>query len=221
MSATHLPQDETLARFAAGTLEPATRLVVAAHLEAAPQARARLALFEAVAGTILDSLPSTPLADDALARTLAQLDAPPRPAATPRPSARKPRHAATLPAGVTLPRALADCTVGRWIWVGPGVRWSTVGIPGVAHASVGLVRVAPGRALPEHGHGGKEITYVISGAFSDAAGRYGPGDVCEADPEVEHQPVADAQDGCLCIIAMEGALRFRGLLGTLLRPFSH
>ncbi len=218
MSATHLPQDETLARFAAGTLEPATRLVVAAHLEAAPKARARLALFEATAGTILDTLTPTALADDALDRALALLDAP-APRAT---SARKPpRQAARLPAGVTLPRALADCTVGRWIWVGPGVRWSAIGIPGVAHANVGLVQVAPGRALPEHGHGGNEITYVISGAFSDASGRYGPGDVCEADPEVEHQPVADAREGCICIIAMEGALRFRGLLGTLLRPFTN
>ncbi len=218
MSATHLPQDETLARFAAGTLEPATRLVVAAHLEAAPKARARLALFEATAGTILDTLTPTALADDALYRALALLDAP-APRAT---SARKPpRQAARLPAGVTLPRALADCTVGRWIWVGPGVRWSAIGIPGVAHANVGLVQVAPGRALPEHGHGGNEITYVISGAFSDASGRYGPGDVCEADPEVEHQPVADAREGCICIIAMEGALRFRGLLGTLLRPFTN
>ncbi len=221
MSATHLPQDETLARFAAGTLEPATRLVVAAHLEAAPQARARLALFEATAGTLLDTLPPTALSDDALDRTLALLDAPPRAAARPATSRKPPRHAARLPAGVTLPRALADCTVGRWIWVGPGVRWSRIGIPGVAHANVGLVQVAPGRALPEHGHGGKEITYVMSGAFSDASGRYGPGDVCEADPEVEHQPVADARDGCICIIAMEGALRFRGLLGTLLRPFTH
>lgn len=217
MSATHLPQDETLARFAAGTLEPATRLVVAAHLEAAPKARARLALFEATAGAFLDTITPTAMADDALDRALARLDAPAEPA---RP-APKPRQAARLPAGITLPRALADCTVGRWIWVGPGVRWSAIGIPGVAHANVGLVQVAPGRALPEHGHGGKEITYVISGAFSDAAGRYGPGDVCEADPDVEHQPVADAKDGCICIIAMEGALRFRGLLGTLLRPFTN
>lgn len=218
MSATHLPQDETLARFAAGTLEPATRLVVAAHLEAAPKARARLALFEAAAGTLLDTLPPTPLGDDALNRALALLDAPPAPArAAPPP----PRQAVRLPAGVTLPRALADCTVGRWIWAGPGVRWSAIGIPGVAHANVGLVQVAPGRALPEHGHGGKEITYVISGAFSDASGRYGPGDVCEADPDVEHQPVADAEEGCICIIAMEGALRFRGLLGAVLRPFTN
>lgn len=217
MSATHLPLDETLARFAAGTLEPATRLVVAAHLEAAPKARARLALFEATVGGILDTMTPTALADDALARTLALLDAP----APPAPARKPPRHAASLPDGVVLPRALADCTVGRWIWVGPGVRWSSVGIPGVDHANVGLVQVAPGRALPEHGHGGNEITYVISGAFSDTSGRYGPGDVCEADPEVEHQPIADAEEGCICLIAMEGALRFRGLLGTLLRPFTN
>ncbi len=216
---THLPQDDTLARFAAGTLEPATRLAVAAHLEAAPASRERVAAFQAAAGALLETLPPADLASDALDRALALLDAPPPPArAAPRPP--KARHAATLPPGVSLPRALEGCSVGRWIWLGPGVRWSKIGIPGAPKANVGLVQVAPGRRLPEHGHSDSEITVVLSGAFSDAAGRYGAGEVCEADPDVDHQPVADPVAGCLCIIAMEGPLRFRGLLGAVLRPFT-
>ncbi|WP_029005541.1 ChrR family anti-sigma-E factor [Azorhizobium doebereinerae] len=213
---THIPHDDTLARYAAGTLEPGLSLVVETQIELAPAVRARLAVFQAAAGTLLAALPPADMADDALARALARLDTPPPPA----PAAPPPRQAAALPDGVRLPRALARCTTGRWIWIGPGVHFSPVGIPGARRASVGLIKAAPGRHLPDHGHHGSELTLVLDGSFSDAGGRYGPGDVCETDESVEHAPVADPREGCVCLIAMDAPLRLKGLLGLLLRPFT-
>ncbi|WP_332118521.1 ChrR family anti-sigma-E factor [Azorhizobium caulinodans] len=209
------PHDETLASYAAGTLDAGIRLAVAAHLEAAPKSRARLAHFEAAAGAVLDDLPPTDLANDALERLLARLDEPEPPPPAPIPV----RHAARMPTDVRLPKALEGCSIGRWIWIGPGVRYSAISIPGAPKANVGLVEVGPGRRMPDHGHGGNEITYVISGGFSDENGHYEAGDVCEADESLEHQPVADPE-GCLCIIAMDAPMRFKGLLGAVLKPFT-
>ncbi|MGU3492550.1 ChrR family anti-sigma-E factor [Xanthobacteraceae bacterium A53D] len=213
----HLPHDETFARYAAGTLEPGLRLVMDAQLEMVAKARARLALFDAAAGNLFSELPPTDLGDDALARALASLDLP-EPAPPPPPAT---RHGAEMPEGIRLPKALDFCSTGRWIWISPGIRWSSVSIPGAPRATVGLIKAAPGRPLPEHGHGGSEMTFVLSGSFHDELGRYGPGDLCETDESVEHTPIADAEDGCICIIAMETVPRFRGLLGSLLKPFTN
>ena len=46
---------------------------------------------------------------------------------------------------------------------------------------------------------------------------YGIGDLQELDDEIEHQPVADQELGCLCLVASEGAARLRGLRGLMLR----
>lgn len=212
-----LPHDDTLARYAAGTLEPGLRLLVDAQLEVAAKARKRLAIFNDAAGVLLSGLPAAEMDDDALSRALASLDLPP-PEPPPPPVV---RHAARMPEGMRLPKALEGCSTGRWIWISPGVYWSTVTIPGAPRATVGLIKAAPGRPLPEHGHNGSELTFVLSGAFADEAGRYGPGDLCETDETVEHTPVADPEEGCICIIAMDSMPRFRGVLGALLRPFTN
>ncbi|GGF47259.1 anti-sigma-E factor ChrR [Azorhizobium oxalatiphilum] len=213
----HLPHDDTLARYAAGTLEPGLRLLVDAQLEVAAKARRRLAFFNDAAGVILTGMPPSEMAADSLTRAFASLDLPlPEPAPAP-----QVRHAARMPEGIRLPKALAGCSTSRWIWISPGVYWSTVTIPGAPKATVGLIKAAPGRPLPEHGHGGSELTFVLQGSFFDETGRYGPGDLCETDETVEHTPIADQEEGCICIIAMDTIPRFRGLLGALLRPFTN
>ena len=52
-----------------------------------------------------------------------------------------------------------------------------------------LLKVAPGHGIPEHGHGGAELTLVLRGSFHDETGRYARGDVADLDETVEHQPV--------------------------------
>jgi putative transcriptional regulator len=72
--------------------------------------------------------------------------------------------------------------------------------------------------VPEHGHRGHETVCVLAGSYSDRLGRFGPGDLAEADAEVEHQPVADAGQDCICLIATTAPLRFHGRAARLLQP---
>ena len=65
--------------------------------------------------------------------------------------------------------------------------------------------------MPEHGHGGAELTLVLRGSFHDEMGRYLRGDVAELDETVAHQPVTDAGGDCICLVASEKPERLLGL----------
>lgn len=215
MTMQHHPSDETLLRYAAGTLEAGPALVVAAHLEFCADCREQVRTFEAVGGAMLEGLPPAEMSTDALERTLALLDGG--------------KHAASVTAAVrqdrvmagdiALPAALRGCRIGPWRWRGPGVRISRVVIPAAPDAHVMLIKVGAGRHLPHHGHSGTEFTLVLKGAFSDASGRYARGDLAEADAQVEHEPVVDQDGECICLAALEGQMRFQGLLGRIVQPF--
>ncbi|HEV7249517.1 MAG TPA: ChrR family anti-sigma-E factor [Shinella sp.] len=208
----HHATDETLMRYAAGTLAAGPAIVVEAHLAACPACRARVATYEAVGGALLDEIEPTALSETAFNDVLAMIDAEEGPA--PRPQSRKPVEIE----GVRLPDALGGCDIGRWRWIGPGMRMSRVGVPHDPDANLILLKIGPGRALPDHGHAGTEFTYVVAGAFSDRFGTFGPGDMAEMDEDVEHQPIVDRGGDCICLAAMEGQMRFKGFIGRMLQP---
>lgn len=214
MTIQHHPSEETLVRYAAGTLGAGPRLVIAIHLAGCPACRNRIAVLEAVGGALLDEIEPQAMADHALARTLAMIEAPLANQREPSVAA----HSAAL--GIELPKPLRDCEIGPWRWIGPGMRWSRVTLPYDPEADVMMLKVAAGRKLPEHGHTGKEYTHILSGSFSDARGRYFPGDLDEADSEVDHQPIVDRDGECICIAAMDGRMQLRGVFGRILQQFA-
>ena len=63
--------------------------------------------------------------------------------------------------------------------------------------------------MPEHGHGGSELTLVLRGSFHDESGRYCRGDVADLDETMAHQPVADSEVDCICVVASERPEQFR------------
>lgn len=211
MTIVHHATDETLMRYAAGTLEAGPSIVIEAHLAACARCRESVAAFEAVGGALLESEPPTVLSPSALADVLTRIDneeeAPPAV-----------EHPPAEIAGVRLPDALRGCAVGRWRWIGPGMRMSRVGVPHDPDANLILLRVGKGRALPEHGHDGTEFTLIVAGSYSDDTGRYGPGDLAEMGADVEHQPVVDSDEDCICLAAIDGSMRFNGFLARMLQP---
>ncbi len=56
---------------------------------------------------------------------------------------------------------------------------------------------------------------VLRGAYSDASGAYRVGDVADVDDEVNHRPLADPVEGCICLTATEGRLKLKGRLAAL------
>jgi putative transcriptional regulator len=209
----HHPSDATLAAYGAGTLPEGLAMVVATHLGACPLCRGTVAVVQAMGGALLAELPPAPMAPAALERLFARIQ-PPEPAGPPgtapgstaAPSCLKPE----------LPAPLDQCAFGAWWPIGLGLRWRPMRVRGRAWA--GLLRAEPGRALWRHRHVGLELTYVLRGSFTDTGLRFHPGDLAEPEAGQDHQPVADNDGPCVCVVASEG-VRLAGPLRLVQRLF--
>ena len=211
MTIQHHPGDELLLAHAAGSLELGHSVVVASHVEGCAHCRERMRVFEAAGGVLLEELSPQALAPDALARTLAAIDAPPQPRPRPAPVPQPP-----LPPGMAWPRSLAGCPATRWPWLGPGMRWSRVTLPDDPAANVFLLRIGAGKNLPMHTHSDSELTQVLYGTFHDGRSMFGPGDFDEADGSFHHQPVVQAGGECICLASVRGRVLFNGVVARTL-----
>jgi putative transcriptional regulator len=207
----HHPDTATLASYAAGSLDEAFATVVAAHLASCAKCRARLYEIEEVGGTMLETIDAVGLNEAALERAMSRLDEPSEERAEPRSAEQSvPRPLGRL---VTAPLdAIA------WKSVAPGVAVHRLPTSKAARGSLTLLKIAPGKKIPEHGHGGMEITLVLTGSYRDALGRFGPGDVADLDEDIEHQPVVDSDEPCICLVASEAPTRFKSFFGRLFQP---
>lgn len=95
----------------------------------------------------------------------------------------------------------------RWKSPGLGVRQCVLGTG--PEGSVRLLYLPSGQAVPDHGHSGQELTLVLQGAFSDATGRFGCGDLEVTDEAPEHTPVAEEGPPCTSLAATDKALKFK------------
>jgi putative transcriptional regulator len=59
---------------------------------------------------------------------------------------------------------------------------------------------------------------VLSGSFNDGELLFARGDIEEADPSVEHQPLATPEQDCICLAVTDAPLRFRSWFMRLLQP---
>ena len=210
MSGLRHPSEEVLLSRAAGRLGKRLALVVDAHLGACPDCRRRTAQWEAVGGALLEGLPPATLAPDALDRALARIERPDR----------SPPVAVddSLTSGIDLSAALQGLRLGPRRRLAPGVWMRSVLDDQGGRGRAYLLGSGPGRRLLRHSHAGAEFTCVLAGGFTDETGSYGPGDFAEADPALTHTPRADPGGECVCLIASEGPMRMRGLIGRLLQP---
>jgi putative transcriptional regulator len=206
MTITHHLGTETLMSFAAGTLPSALSAVAAAHIAMCRHCRDELVWCERIGAALLEGLPPMPL-DDA------------KPAVPALPQI-EPQNSARLGGNAFNPilrLARTDFADIAWRRIGVGLWHRPLRLQG--QGALQLIKAAPGASVPEHSHGGGELTLILRGAMSDATGRYVAGDVADLDEEIEHTPVADAAAGCVCAIANEVPTRFRGLLARLLQPW--
>lgn len=90
-----------------------------------------------------------------------------------------------------------------WTQLWSGVDTFDIELSPDAKGDLRLIRLAPGAALPEHGHQGEELTLVLRGAFNDAFGSFSAGDFADLDDSHRHV-VAAAEDGeCIILVASE------------------
>jgi putative transcriptional regulator len=207
----HHPDDATLMSFAAGSLTEALSAVVAAHLDVCPDCRREHLLMVRMGGALLEALPSPSLDRPAPVMALRRQEA-------------DVAASAETPVGeaVEIPRPLS-----RLLSSGlDQLPWRRLGV-GVWHhrlpcsnGDLRLLKVAAGRRMPEHGHGGSELTLMLRGSYTDATGTYRAGDVADLDDDIEHTPIADAETGCICLIASEKPAKFKGLIPRLVQPLT-
>jgi putative transcriptional regulator len=206
MTITHHLGADTLISFAAGTLPGALSAVAAAHIALCPHCRTELVWCERIGAALLEDLPAPPLATvEAAVHAL------------PQPGAPNPARLGGNAFNPILRLARDDFADVAWRRIGIGL-WHRP-LPLQGQGSLQLIKAAPGATVPEHSHGGGELTLILRGAMSDATGRYLTGDIADLDQDIEHTPVADAGAGCVCAVANEVPTRFRGLLARLLQPW--
>ena len=197
--------------YSAGTLPEGFNLVVATHISLCDECRARMYEFDAVGGAVVDDEAPVAVSDDSFAATLeliAKDDAP--------------KHEASPVRDGLFPTPLQDYVGGaldavKWRKVGGGVRQAILKTD--KSASVRLLHIPAGAAVPDHGHRGTELTLVLQGAFVDETDRFGAGDIEVATEDLDHQPVAELGEDCICLAATDAPLRFNSWIPRMAQPF--
>ncbi|MGB5865877.1 MAG: ChrR family anti-sigma-E factor [Sulfitobacter sp.] len=206
----HHLDDATLMAYAAGTLPEAFNLIVATHLSLCDTCRADAGAYDALGGALLETTDAT-LTEGSLHKTLSLIES-------------APADISTMPRSVgTFPTPLQDYVGGdldavRWRPLGMGVKQAI--LPTSKDATARLLYIPAGAAMPDHGHGGTEITLVLKGAFQDDDGYFARGDIEIADSDVQHIPVADIHEDCICLTVTDAPLRFAGIFPRIWQKFA-
>ena len=209
MTIKHHISDSLLMAYSAGQLPEAFNLVVATHLSMCDDCRVALGAFDAVGGALVERGDEAAISDAALDVTLAMI------------AAQKPVADKAAPKIGIFPAPLAEYVGGdldavKWRSLGMGVRQAI--LPTAKGASVRLLHIPAGQAMPDHGHRGMELTLVLQGAFSDGVGRYNRGDVDAETEATQHTPIAEEGLPCICLSATDAPLRFTGFIPRMLQP---
>jgi len=208
----HHLTDALLMAYSAGNLPEAFSLTVAAHISMCDDCRARLGAFDTVGGALIEGCEATQLSAGSLEATLQRIksgDAGIEPA-------RRARSGGILP-GPVQDYVGGDLDAVKWKPVGMGVKQAI--LPTSRDATVRLLYIPAGAAVPDHGHQGTELTLVLKGAFRDEMDHFGPGDIEIANEDLDHTPVADIGEDCICLAATDAPLKFRGLIPRIAQPF--
>ena len=220
MTVSHHLDDATLLRCASGDLDEAFSVVAASHIAMCAECRRAVRVAEELGGLLLEQADGADLAIGAFDRVMQRLDG----------DEAKPRQAMSAPCAPSDDRPAGDVPaplqrfVGprlddiSWKFVAPGVRKHAIALPSKPQSSLYMLHIAPGKAVPEHGHGGEEMTLILSGAYNDALGHFGRGDIADLDEHIEHQPQVEPGAPCICLVATEAPTRFKDFFSRLFQP---
>lgn len=235
----HHPSDELLFDYASGSLAEPVALIVATHMALCCGCRRRVNFYETIGGAMLDLAEPEPMSENAWAALQSRLD-------EPTPSPRRAAAPAAVPmirSSVILPQPLRSYVGGEL----SALAWRPV-MPGITEAELPigqdlldrgrlergnqdrgkqdrglmrtrLVRIKASAAVPRHTHDGMELNLVLAGGFTDTIGHFQRGDVAIGDGAVDHRPVADRGEDCLCLTVTDAPLRLTGRIGRFLNAF--
>lgn len=220
------PDPSTLISFAAGSLPEALSTVVAVHLDMCRLCRDEVTKLERVGIVLLEGLAPVGMRSPQPNPSLSSLRHDARSAPLAGHSIKTSQAPTSGGAARPFPPALARLAGAAstdevaWRRLAPGLWHKPLPLSAGSEGDLRLIKVGPGRTMPDHGHGGTELTLVLQGAYRDQVGTFSTGDLADLDEETEHQPFADPQTGCVCLIASEKKARFKSLLPRLFQPLT-
>ena len=204
----HHVSDELLYLYAGGALARGWSLAVATHLALCPICRAKAAEYEAAQSSDLVAVAPADMSTSAedLLSFLGEQEHEMIPA--------------PQPETAVIPRPLRDFSGDvddiKWSFVGGGVRQSNLfEEDGV---SARILYIPPSTAVPAHGHGGLELTQVVSGGFFDGDVGCSRGDIQIVAHDSPHQPIAMSDQPCVCLAVTDAPLKFSNILPRLFQP---
>lgn len=216
MSICHHPSDDLVLGYASGALAEGWSLAVATHIALCPACRNRLAFAEGIGGEFIETIEPAAPTDESWPAVRRRLQDTPQEAAPRRPAALPDQHRKSLPEPLRS-YAGGDVDALRWRPLGMGayqIRIRTAD----SESKVRLLRIPAGKPVPEHGHGGRELTLVLNGSFRDGDALFARGDLQDADAGLTHQPVATSEADCICLAVTDAPLRFRSWIVRAIQP---
>jgi putative transcriptional regulator len=214
MTINHHPDDSTLLAYAAGAVNEAFSLVLAAHLEQCDRCRARVNEAEGIGGELLSDQPPVEMSAGSFATIWKRIE---------RLEEKQPSQTAPRKPTAGIPSVLGTYISGgldnlKWRSLVPGIKQYVLSDVDSGKGTVRLLAIAPGTTIPQHTHAGNELTLVLKGSYVDEIGRFKSGDIADLDTSVNHQPVTDTNEACICLVATDDRLRFSGVVSRVLQP---
>ena len=208
----HHIHSEILMSYAAGTTSPAVSLVVASHLTICSKCRDEVAKYEELGGHIVSNSDIASVNPNSINDIFKKIE---------NTEDSREESVGNHNAFEEIPRVLqkylpsGNTLTEKWKKALTGFKYFDINI-GDDSAVAKMLAIPPSKKLPHHTHEGTEFTLVLQGGFSDENGNYDAGDVAIVDENHSHTPIADANEGCVCLVVFEGNLKFKGLLGPVL-----
>lgn len=117
-----------------------------------------------------------------------------------------------------LPEKLAFAAEKNLNWKEFGNDCGVAQITEGAGGGLFFIYMGPGETVPEHGHSGREYSYVVDGYYYSEGTRLSNGDFSVFDEKDTHAPATASDEGCLVVSFVENRLNFfQGLLAPLNR----
>jgi putative transcriptional regulator len=197
------PIDTLLAAYASGRVSRALAVLVESHLALRPENRRFVADLESLQGRSIEEIEPRPLERRAerIAAIVSQKSSANEGAPVVEP---------VLPAPL---RAYLGhgLEAVRWRWLLPGLSECRLSGEGVS-----LLRAKAGTKLPNHTHRGAEVTLVLKGVFRDKTGRYARGDIEIGEESLDHRPVVEMGEDCICFVVDDAPPKLTGRFGRWL-----
>ncbi|MGI9285583.1 MAG: ChrR family anti-sigma-E factor [Pseudomonadales bacterium] len=205
----HHPEKSLLVDYSAGNMSFGPAMCVTAHLEHCQRCQRELQGMTTLGAVLMEQQRGTEVSPDLLDQVMQRIES---------------EDSAAMQTEQCKKQSVLDKFVPRdlasidWRGIGDTLKSHEIDVGDPSHF-VTLIRMRRGGTVPKHTHKGQEITLVLQGGFSDASGSYQVGDFVECTSEIEHQPVANQNEDCICLTSRSAPIKFTGPFMRTLNPF--